>query len=76
MVICDIHHMAILDILHYPDPRLRTPAKAVDSVDDQLRTLVDNMFETMYQAPGIGLAATQVNVHKRVLIIDKANDEE
>ena len=62
--------MAILDILHYPDPRLRTPARIVDTVDDQLRTLVDDMFETMYQAPGIGLAATQVNVHKRLLVLD------
>ncbi|MEA3243664.1 MAG: peptide deformylase, partial [Pseudomonadota bacterium] len=68
--------MAILDILRYPDPRLRTPAKAVDSVDDQLRMLVDNMFETMYQAPGIGLAAPQVNVHKRVLIIDISRDQD
>jgi len=68
--------MAILRILHYPDPRLRTPAKAVDRFDDQLRTLVDNMFETMYQAPGIGLAATQVNVHKRVLIIDISKDQD
>jgi peptide deformylase len=68
--------MAILDILHYPDPRLRTPARAVDSVDDELRTLVDNMFETLYQAPGIGLAATQVNVHKRVLIIDISKDQD
>ena len=68
--------MAILDILHYPDPRLRTLAKAVDSVDDQLRMLVENMFETMYQAPGIGLAATQVNVHKRVLIIDISKDQD
>jgi len=68
--------MAILDILRYPDPRLRTPARAVDSVDHQLRTLVDNMFETMYQAPGIGLAATQVNVHKRVLIIDISKDQD
>jgi peptide deformylase len=68
--------MAILDILHYPDPRLRTPARMVDTVDDQLRTLVDDMFETMYQAPGIGLAATQVNVHKRVLIIDISSDQD
>jgi len=66
--------MAILDILHYPDPRLRTLAKAVDSVDDQLRMLVENMFETMYQAPGIGLAATQVDVHKRLLVADVSPD--
>ncbi|MEA2080502.1 MAG: peptide deformylase [Pseudomonadota bacterium] len=68
--------MAILDILHYPDPRLRTKASVVDRVDDQLRTLVDNMFETLYQAPGIGLAATQVNVHKRVLLIDLSKDQD
>ena len=67
--------MAILDLLHYPDPRLRTPAKAVASVDDELRALVGDMFETMYQAPGIGLAATQVNVHKRVLIIDISKEQ-
>ena len=67
--------MAILDILRYPDPRLRKRARIVDTVDDQLRTLVENMFETMYQAPGIGLAATQVNVHKRVLIIDISKDQ-
>lgn len=62
--------MAILNILHYPDPRLRTKAKPVQSVDDTVKALVADMFETMYDAPGIGLAATQVNVHKRVLVID------
>ena len=54
--------MAILNILEFPDPRLRTIAKPVDVVDDGIRQLVDDMFETMYEAPGIGLAATQVNV--------------
>jgi len=62
--------MAILEILHYPDKRLRTVAEAVESVDDSIRTLVDDMFETMYAAPGIGLAATQVDVHKRVIVMD------
>ncbi len=68
--------MAILDILHFPDPRLRKRANAVDKIDDQLRILVDDMFETMYQAPGIGLAATQVNVQKRVLIIDISKEQD
>ena len=62
--------MAILDILHFPDPRLRTKAKPVEQVDDKLRKLVDDMFETMYEAPGIGLAATQINYHRRVIVID------
>jgi peptide deformylase len=62
--------MAILKILEFPDPRLRTKAAPVESVDDELRILIDNMFETMYQAPGIGLAATQVDVHKRLLVAD------
>ena len=68
--------MAILDILHFPDPRLRQRAAEVDKVDDQLRQLVDDMFETMYQAPGIGLAATQVDVHKRVVVIDVSKDQD
>ena len=68
--------MAMLEILHFPDPRLRQRALEVESVDDQLRTLVDDMFETMYQAPGIGLAATQVNVHKRVVVIDISKDQD
>ncbi|RMG36931.1 MAG: peptide deformylase [Gammaproteobacteria bacterium] len=62
--------MAILDILHFPDPRLRNKAKPVAEVDDRIRRLVDDMFETMYQAPGIGLAAIQVNVPLRVVTID------
>lgn len=62
--------MARLTILEYPDPRLRTRAQPVESVDESLRQLIDDMFETMYAAPGIGLAATQVNVHKRVIVID------
>jgi len=62
--------MARLDILHYPDARLHTVAKPVAAVDDRIRALVDDMAETMYAAPGIGLAATQVNVHERVVVID------
>jgi peptide deformylase len=62
--------MALLQILEFPDPRLRNRAQAVTQVDAALRTLIDDMFETMYAAPGIGLAATQVNVAKRVLVID------
>ena len=62
--------MAILNILEFPDPRLRTIAKPVVEVDDRIRQLVDDMFETMYAAPGIGLDATQVNVHERVIVSD------
>lgn len=62
--------MALLPILEFPDPRLRTRAQPVAEVDAALRRLIDDMFETMYAAPGIGLAATQVNVHKRLLVID------
>lgn len=62
--------MALLPILEYPDPRLRTRAKPVTKVDDRIRRLIDDMLETMYDAPGIGLAATQVDVHERVIVID------
>ena len=67
--------MAKLKILEYPDPRLRTRAKKVEKVDDKLRQLIDDMFETMYAAPGIGLAATQVNVHQRILVADVSDDQ-
>ena len=63
-------NMAIMQILEYPDPRLRTLAIPVETVDESIRKLVDDMLETMYMAPGIGLAATQVNVHKRLLVAD------
>jgi peptide deformylase len=62
--------MALLPILHFPDPRLRHKAQPVTEVNDTIRTLVDDMLETMYAAPGIGLAATQVNVALRVVVID------
>ena len=66
--------MAILDILHYPDERLHKIAQPVVAVDDRIKQLVKDMAETMYEAPGIGLAATQVNVHKRVIVIDISED--
>ena len=69
--------MTLLDILRYPDPRLRTIAMPVAVVDERIRTLVSDMLETMYEAQGIGLAATQVDVHERVIVIDvsDARDE-
>ncbi|MBI5041799.1 MAG: peptide deformylase [Gammaproteobacteria bacterium] len=73
--VCDRQHMAKLEILHFPDPRLRTVAKPVPVVDAQLRRLIDDMFETMYEAPGIGLAATQVNVHQRLLVVDVSEEK-
>jgi peptide deformylase len=65
--------MAILHILRYPDPRLHKVAKPVERVDDEVRRLVRDMAETMYAAPGIGLAATQVDVHRRVIVIDTSD---
>ncbi|NOY73246.1 MAG: peptide deformylase [Gammaproteobacteria bacterium] len=62
--------MAILQILHFPDPRLRKISTPVIDIDDRVRTLVDDMFATMYYAPGVGLAAPQVNVHERIIVID------
>ena len=62
--------MALLKILIFPDPRLRTVAKTVEVVDDSIKKLTQDMLETMYQGSGIGLAATQVNVHKRVIVLD------
>ncbi len=67
--------MAKLTILEYPDPRLRTRAAPVERVDEQLRRQIDDMFETMYAAPGIGLAATQVDFHQRLVVIDVSQDK-
>ena len=67
--------MSLLNILHFPDPRLRQKAEPVAEVNDEIRTLVDDMFETMYDAPGIGLAAVQVNVLKRVITIDLSEEK-
>lgn len=66
--------MARLPILEFPDPRLRTKAQHVRVVDDRVRKLIDDMLETMYDAPGIGLAATQVDVHQRIIVIDVSED--
>jgi len=62
--------MTVLDILRYPDPRLHTVARPVELVDDRIRQLVADMAETMYEAPGVGLAATQVDVHQRLIVVD------
>ncbi len=67
--------MAVLNILEFPDPRLRTRATPVEQVTDSIRDLIDDMFETMYAAPGIGLAATQIDVHQRLLVIDVSEDQ-
>ncbi|MEZ5558558.1 MAG: peptide deformylase [Pseudomonadales bacterium] len=68
--------MAILEILEYPDPRLRTRAQPVVTVTDATRRLIDDMLETMYAAPGIGLAATQVNVHERIIVVDVSENRD
>jgi peptide deformylase len=68
--------MAKLEILEFPDTRLRTVAKPVERFDDGLRRLVDDMVETMYDAQGIGLAATQVNVHQRLLVLDVSENQD
>jgi len=68
--------MSTLNILHFPDPKLRQKASHVAEVDDGIRALVDDMFETMYAAPGIGLAAVQVEVLKRVIVIDISEDKD
>ncbi|MBE5529556.1 peptide deformylase [Laribacter hongkongensis] len=68
--------MALLNILHYPDERLHTVAKPVDVVDDALRRLIDDMAETMYAAHGIGLAATQIDCHRRLVVIDLSEEHD
>lgn len=68
--------MAVLEILEFPDPRLRNKAKKVKVVDQSVKKLIADMFETMYNAPGVGLAATQVNVHKRIVVIDVSADQD
>lgn len=67
--------MAFLEILHFPDPRLRKKAIPVDKVNDQARQTVKDMFETMYNAPGIGLAATQVNIQQQIIVMDVTDDK-
>ncbi|MDR2877820.1 MAG: peptide deformylase [Chromatiales bacterium] len=68
--------MALLHILHYPDPRLRNQALPVERVDDEIRQFADDMLETMYDAPGVGLAATQVGVAKRLIVLDISEDRQ
>ena len=68
--------MALLDILHFPDPRLRKKALPVETVDNGVCALIDDMFETMYAAPGVGLAATQVNIQKRIIVIDVSEQKD
>jgi peptide deformylase len=66
--------MAILEILQYPDPRLKVPSQRVEKIDAATRRLIDDMVETMYAAPGVGLAATQVDVHQQIIVIDVSED--
>ena len=68
--------MSLLEIIHFPDPRLRQKAAPVTEVDKNIQIMVEDMFETMYAAPGIGLAATQVNVHQRILVIDVSEEHD
>ena len=68
--------MAILDVLRFPDERLRTKAEPVAEVNDEIKKIVDDMFETMYAENGVGLAATQVNIHKRIVVIDVSENKE
>jgi peptide deformylase len=68
--------VSILTILEFPDKRLRTVAEEVNQVDDNIKTLVDDMLETMYAAKGVGLAATQVNVHKRIIVMDISEEKD
>lgn len=67
--------MAILDILEFPDARLRTLAKPVTEVNDETRRIIQDMFDTMYDAPGIGLAASQVDIHQQIVVIDVSEDK-
>jgi peptide deformylase len=68
--------MTLLTVLHYPDPRLHKVAKPVATVDDRVRKIVADMAETMYHAPGVGLAATQVDVHERIIVIDVSEEQD
>ena len=68
--------MAVLKILIFPDQRLRTVAKEVLVIDDEIQTLVSNLLETMYEGNGIGLSATQVNIHKRILVVDVSDEKD
>ncbi|RLA20313.1 MAG: peptide deformylase, partial [Gammaproteobacteria bacterium] len=67
--------MALLEILEFPDDRLRKKAAPVETVDETVLGIIDDMFETMYEAPGVGLAATQVNIHRRIIVIDTSEEK-
>ncbi len=67
--------MAIVEVLHFPNTQLRIKAKPVQQVDNTIRKIVDDMFETLYKAPGIGLAATQANIHKQIIVIDISEEQ-
>ena len=75
-MIRDGNHMAILEILHFPDPRLRNVAQPVETVGDDTRQFLDDMLDTMYAAPGIGLAATQVNDPRLIVVIDVSESKD
>lgn len=66
--------MAVLEVLRFPDERLRTIAQPVNNIDDNVRTIIENMFETMYMEEGVGLAATQVNIHQQIVVIDVSEE--
>lgn len=68
--------MALLNVLHFPDTRLRIKAKPVKQIDDNIHQIINDMFETMYTAPGIGLAATQVDIHQQIIVIDVSHDKD
>ncbi|MEX0447025.1 peptide deformylase [Xenorhabdus sp. SGI246] len=68
--------MSVLQVLHYPDERLRIVAKPVEKVDAEIQRIIDDMFETMYEEEGIGLAATQVNIHQRIVVIDVSENRD
>jgi len=67
--------MALLPVLCYPDPRLHKRAKPVDKVDERIKAIVKDMAETMYEAPGVGLAATQVDIHEQIIVIDVSDEQ-
>jgi len=75
IALLDNSYMALLTVLCYPDPRLHQVAKPVKQVDDRIKEIVSNMADTMYDAPGVGLAATQVDIHERIVVIDVSDDQ-
>ena len=76
ITLLDNSHMALLTVLCYPDPRLHKVAKPVTQVDARIKKIVADMAETMYDAPGVGLAATQVDIHEQIVVIDVSDDQD